>query len=227
MLFRSPMLGNEIVADHSDPALARQAASALQELLRINPSYVPAYEMYAGLIGAMNDITTEDTRIVAEGVRRYPTVVQLAVGQAACDLKAGHLQAAQEKIDALKARGLPDGVVSYVGKIEARIQAMEGLAQAQAAYDQGAMDRAHDALVHLPRASLLPEEQLRYENLLVAMASVETLANVRAAIDRKDYEAAEVLLAGVPAENLPEKIRAEVAALSAQITAGKNTAAKN
>ena len=222
------LFGSEIAMDHGDPAVARQAAEALRQTLQMNPTFYPALERYAGLIGALAEVTEEDGRFLTESMERFPRKMVLEVGRAAYELKSGQIDAARARLDRLRSEQIPgpDYAIAYAEKIEARIQAIQGLAQAQAAYDQGALDRAHDALIHLPRASLSPEEQQRYESLLAAMASVETLANVRAAIDRKDFEAAEVLLAGVPAENLPEKIRAEVAALSAQVTAGKNTAAK-
>ncbi|MDB6094872.1 MAG: hypothetical protein JWM32_2434 [Verrucomicrobia bacterium] len=209
----NPVIGTEAVTDHLDGREAREATALLQRAVALQPRG-PEFQLYALLIGALTEVTPDDARILAEGHALYPTSYALALGQAAYDLKAGNFKSARDRLAAAGNLAVDQRMIPYADRIASRLNAAENLADASGTYAEGRIDETRNALLKVPQAALSPAELL---NFRVMNNSVTAFDEMCAAIDAKDFKAAEAAVAAVQLEKLPEKMNARFAELRTRL----------
>lgn len=220
------MIGGELAVDRYDSAIARETVDALKDTIRLHPGFYRAYRAFAGLIGSLNEVNADDGALLAEGLQRYPDKAMIQAGQAAYDLRLGKFVSAKKRIDRL-AQGEfeSDGTAaSYRRKLDLHLQALVNLGWMEKYYAEGKFDQATDLLARLDGAPLAAPELQRKRVVALPLAAWENLTIVKGAIEQKDWDQAETLLASVTAQELPDAIKAEAAKVEAQLAAGKKAA---
>lgn len=220
------MIGGEAASDRYDGEVARTTVDELKKTIRLRPNFLPAYQTFAGLIGSLTEVNADDGALLADGLRRYPTKAMLHAGQAAYDLKVGRFVSAKKQIDRI-AKGefeADEFAASYRHKIDLHLQAIVSLAWVEKYYGEGKYDDAAYLLEKLDGAPLMPAEQQRERTAAQSLAVWQKLSQVKIAIARQDWDAAENLMVTVTLQDQPEAYKAEAARLAAQLTAAKSAA---
>ncbi len=219
-----PVLGVD-VADGADTTLARRSADALQELMRLNPYYYPSYECYAGLIGALRDVTAGDEEVVKRGRLLFPSGVTAELGWVALMLRHGDQDGARACLEKIRqnSKTLSPNLEIWVHQLELRAHGSDSRRRLQQLYESGQLDQASEALAKIPRESLSPSDLAALQDI---EQGIETLRNIQAEIGRKRYGSAAALIDQTLQDNPPAPIRAQLKALSDQIAAAKAQAAK-
>lgn len=217
------MIGTELAADRGDPVMAREAVESLKKTIHLKPSFYPAYEALAGLMGALAGVTADDEAVMKGARERFPSDAMLEAGQVAFDLTARRVVTAKNRIDRLKAGEYDSSerAARYTHKLERRLAAMVNLGWAQRYLREGQLEQARQLLDKLNGAPLLPAEYQKYNELVEVISASETFSLVRERIAEKNWDAAAVLLRGASFTGAPQSVLDEAASLQAEIAAAQ------
>jgi tetratricopeptide (TPR) repeat protein len=220
------MIGGEAAADRYDETVVRQTVDSLKETIRLRPSFFKAHEAFAGLIGSLRGVNTDDGAVLAEGMRRFPDQGMIQAGQVAYEIATGHLVSAKKRIDRIAGGNFAGDsqVTHYTKKLDRRLQALVSLGWAEKFYAEGKYDQAGELVESLRTAPLLPEEFQRCRKLTMNLSTWSNLALAAAAVERKDWAEAESLLAAVASVELSEAMKAEHTRLEARVAEGRRPA---
>ncbi len=216
MALGRPVLGMETTADHSDPALARKTAEALQEVMRLNPYYSPSYEWYGGLIASLGEVTAKDEEVLAKALKLYPNAPGPALGMVALHVKRGELDVARQDLERLTSGTppLPENLHGYARKLWYRTQAALQCRRIHELFEAGELNAATEAFSAVPRANFSREE---IRSLETVEQTTDSFVQIREAMGRKQYGLAAGLVDMALKDDLPEKIRAQLKDLGAEI----------
>lgn len=220
----SSFLCREFTIDRVDGAKAEEIIADLRRLLQLSPDY-SGYEMYAMTIGALPRVTEEDRDILADGARMFPEKVIMELGQAAYDFKAGRVTSARKRLEALRSSGreVHRNFQAYQEKLERRVAATEGLARAWSLYGDGEFEDARTQLNEIGSSPLDSDQARSREDLEFGLGKI---TEVREAIAQKNLGLAAYRIHEALKENPPEKVRAALAKLTAQIDEEKRQSGK-
>lgn len=215
--------GSEAGADATDVAAARQAVEGVKKLLRLRPGFHDGYETMAGLMGSLGSANDDDEAVLKEGRRYFPDDAVLESGQVAYEILTRRFVDAKARLDRVFGGDLANSgrAMLYAEKLRVRLRAANSLywlEKFSAAEDFENLDKL------MPQFNGAPLRREERERLLAVRANLSawaTIGMVRTAMERRDWDSAEVLLSGIVADKLSGKLRTEVIALAGQIAAGK------
>lgn len=164
------MLGGELLADALNETTARNTIDEMERICRLRPSFYPAYDIVASLMGSVSNVTVEDAAVLKQGLERFPGRPVLEAGQAAFEMKIGRLASAKKRIDRIKAGTGEEAsrAVPYARKLERRLANIVNLSWAEKYSQTGKIKQSQELLDKLKGAPLLPAEQQKYRELLEA-----------------------------------------------------------
>lgn len=210
-------VGKEAAADAPRADEVNQAMESLRKVVRLRPSYYPAYEVFAGMMGCVIEPEAGDREILLEGMRRFPDSPQIALGLAAYDLRTGRLMEAKDRIDALRADDDLGWWDFYAKKLLYRIKAMVDLAWLRRAAKTDDFEAAQKFHQALRQGAVFPVERREANALLAGFNQRLTLERARASFAKGDTDMASFYLEQIAGDEMSPEIAEEYATLQAEI----------